>query len=55
MEVATIRATNGAAGVLEATTTDGRAATVTFSLAPRCPPRIQDYEVKLTPPGDGDA
>jgi CubicO group peptidase (beta-lactamase class C family) len=48
LEVTAVRATNGASGSIEAITADGRAATVTFSFAPHQPPRIQDYEVKVS-------
>jgi CubicO group peptidase (beta-lactamase class C family) len=58
LQVTAVRASSGASGIVEATTADGRRASVTFSLAPARPPRIQDYEVNVsgvTPPAsDGD-
>jgi CubicO group peptidase (beta-lactamase class C family) len=48
LQLTAVRATSGGAGVVEATTPDGRRASVTFSLAPPRPPRIQDYEVSVT-------
>jgi hypothetical protein len=43
-----VRPSSDAAGVVDATTEDGRRASVSFSFAPHRPPRIQDYEVKIT-------
>lgn len=44
------RASSEAAGELTGTLGDGRRATVTFTLAPVRPPRIQTYDVKIADP-----
>jgi CubicO group peptidase (beta-lactamase class C family) len=49
LQVTSVRATNAAAGIVEATTADGRRASIDFSFAPNRPERIQEYEVTIAP------
>ena len=50
LAMTSLAATSDAAGRIAATTSDGRTATIQFSLAPHLPPRVQDYEVELPAP-----